>query len=121
MLRCASTTYGSHPSRRMDSAEVERELEELETGIERLRGLYEQYFMGIERLEPLIPRKDVDRRIWVLRREQIRNTGLRFKFQMLIQRYNTFQQYWGRISREIENGTYRRDVVRAAKRVGTQE
>lgn len=105
----------------MEFGEVERELEELETRIERLRALYEQYFMGIERLEPLIPRKDVDRRVWVLRREQIRNTGLRFKFQMLIQRYNTFQQYWGRISREIDNGTYRRDVIRAAKRVGTQE
>ncbi|WP_433933027.1 MXAN_5187 C-terminal domain-containing protein [Sorangium cellulosum] len=105
----------------MESSEVERELEELETRIERLRALYEQYFMGIERLEPLIPRKDVDRRIWVMRREQIRNTGLRFKFQMLLQRYNTFQQYWGRIAREIENGTYRRDVIRAAKRVGAKE
>ncbi|KYF71442.1 hypothetical protein BE15_28480, partial [Sorangium cellulosum] len=105
----------------MESSEVERELEELETRIERLRALYEQYFMGIERLEPLIPRKDVDRRIWVMRREQIRNTGLRFKFQMLFQRYNTFQQYWGRIAREIENGTYRRDVIRAAKRVGAKE
>ncbi|MCC6554393.1 MAG: hypothetical protein IT372_15555 [Polyangiaceae bacterium] len=105
----------------MDASEIERELDELETRIERLRALYEQYFMGIERMEPQIPRKDVDRRIWVLRREQIRNTGLRFKFQMLIQRYNTFQQYWGRISREIENGTYRRDVVRAANRIGAQE
>ncbi|WP_437508624.1 MXAN_5187 C-terminal domain-containing protein [Sorangium sp. So ce1099] len=105
----------------MESSEVERELEELETRIERLRALYEQYFMGIERLEPMIPRKDVERRIWVMRREQIRNTGLRFKFQMLLQRYNTFQQYWGRISREIENGTYRRDVLRAAKRVGAKE
>ncbi|XXY18636.1 MXAN_5187 C-terminal domain-containing protein [Sorangium sp. So ce216] len=105
----------------MESSEVERELEELETRIERLRALYEQYFMGIERLEPMIPRKDVERRIWVMRREQIRNTGLRFKFQMLFQRYNTFQQYWGRISREIENGTYRRDVLRAAKRVGAKE
>lgn len=105
----------------MDTSEVERELEELETRLERLRALYEQHFMGLEKLEPLIPRKDVDRRIWVLRREQIRNTGLRFKFQMLIQRYNTFQQYWGRILREIENGTYRRDVMRAAKRFGAQE
>jgi hypothetical protein len=105
----------------METAEVERELEELETRIERLRALYEQYFMGIEKLEPLVPRKDVERRIWVLRREQIRNTGLRFKFQMLVQRFNTFQQYWGRVTREIENGTYRRDVIRAARRFGAKE
>ena len=58
----------------MEIAEIERELEELESRIERLRALYEQYFMGIEKLEPQIPRKDVERRIWILRREQIRNT-----------------------------------------------
>jgi hypothetical protein len=105
----------------MQPSEVERELEELETRIERLRALYEQYFMGLEKLEPLIPKKDVERRIWVLRRVQVRNTGLRFKFQMLIQRFNTFQQYWLRVVREIDNGTYRRDVLRAAKRFGAKD
>lgn len=105
----------------MVPSEVERELEELETRIERLRALYEQYFMGLEKLEPLIPKKDVERRIWVLRRVQVRNTGLRFKFQMLIQRFNTFQQYWLRVVREIENGTYRRDVLRAARRFGAKD
>jgi hypothetical protein len=105
----------------METGEVERELEELETRIERLRALYEQYFMGLEKLEPLIPKKDVERRIWILRRVQVRNTGLRFKFQMLIQRFNTFQQYWLRVAREIENGTYRRDVLRAAKRFGAKD
>src|SRR5262249_39573508 len=105
----------------MEAAEIDRELEELETRMERLRALYEQYFMGIEKLEPQIPRKDVERRIQILRREQIRNTALRFRFQMLIQRYNTMQQYWMRITREIENGTYRRDVMRAAQRFGDRE
>ncbi len=105
----------------MESAEIERELEELESRVERLRALYEQYFMGIEKMEPQIPRKDVERRIWILRREQIRNTGLRFKFQMIVQRYNTFQQYWARVAREIENGTYRRDVMRAALRFGEKD
>jgi hypothetical protein len=46
---------------------------------------------------------------------------MRFRFQMLVQRFNTFQQYWGRTMREIENGTYRRDVVRAAQRIGEKE
>src|SRR5829696_9486077 len=102
----------------MESREAEEQLGELESRIERLRALYEQFFMGIEKMEPQIPRKEVERRIWLLRREQIRNTGLRFKFQMLVQRYNSFQQYWGRVTREIENGTYRRDVLRAANRFG---
>ena len=62
----------------MEAAEIEIQIDELEQRVDRLRALYEQYFMGIEKLEPTIQRKDVDRRVWVLRREQIRNTGLRF-------------------------------------------
>jgi hypothetical protein len=105
----------------MDGSEIERELEELEIRGERLRALYEQYFMGLEKIEPQVQRKDLERRVQILRKEQIRNTGLRFKFQMLVQRYNTMQQYWSRITREIENGTYRRDVVKAALKIGTKE
>ena len=55
--------------------------------------------MGIEKLEPTVPRKDVERRIQVLRKEQIRNTALRFRFQMILQRYNTYQTHWLRICR----------------------
>jgi hypothetical protein len=93
--------------------ELEIEIEELELRLDRLRALYEQYFIGIEKIEPLVPRKDVDRRIWTLRREKIRNTAKRFKLQTLIQRYNTYQQYWHRIIREIESGTYKRHVRKA--------
>jgi hypothetical protein len=102
----------------VDADEIGRLIGELETRVERLRSLYEQYFMGIERLEPLTLRKDIDRRLWALRREQIRNTGLRFKLETTIQRYNTYQQYWARIVREIEQGTYQRDLGRAAQRFG---
>jgi hypothetical protein len=99
----------------VENAELDVALEELENRLERLRALYEQYFMGIERIEPAIPRKDIDRRIYVLRREKIRNTAKRFKLQTIISRYNTFQQYWQRICREIESGTYKRHVIRAER------
>ncbi len=105
----------------MDNKQIEQELDDLEGRLERLRALYEQYFLGLEKLEPTVLRKDIDRKMWVMRREQIRNTGLRFKFQMLIQRYNTYQQYWTRIVREIENGTYRRDILKVAQRFGEKE
>jgi len=105
----------------MDTAEIERELDDLETRIDRLRALYEQYFLGIEKMEPAIPRRDAERKIQILRKEQVRNTAQRFKFQMLVQRYNTMQQHWARVTREIENGTYRRDVLRAAARFGEKE
>jgi hypothetical protein len=97
--------------------ELDIALEELELRVERLRALYEQYFLGFEKIEPNVARKDVERRIYVLRREKIRNTGKRFKLQTIIQRYNTFQMYWQRVCREIENGTYKRHVLRAERQL----
>ena len=97
----------------MDPQEIDSALDELETRLDRLRSLYEQYFLGIEKIEPAVARKDVDRRFWMLRRMQIRNTARRFRLQTIVQRYNTFQQYWTRICREIENGTYVRHLLKA--------
>jgi hypothetical protein len=100
----------------VEQQDIEKLVADLEIAVDRLRSLYEQYFMGIEKIEPAVARKDVDRRIYVLRKEQIRNTALRFRFQMILQRYNTYQSHWQRVCREIENGTYKRHLARAQKR-----
>jgi hypothetical protein len=103
----------------LENLELDTAIDELETRVERLRSLYEQYFMGIEKIAPAVAHKDVTRRIDILRHEQIRNTAKRFRLQMIIQRYNTFQQYWQRILREIENGTYKRHVLRAERSIAS--
>ena len=108
------------PSASPDGTDIVTELEELENRVERLRALYEQYFFGIEKVEPFVLRKDVDRRFWMMRRRQIRNTAMRFKLNTLSQRYSTYQQYWQRCTREIEAGTYRRHAIRAQKRFGSE-
>jgi hypothetical protein len=100
----------------LDLTPLEQQIGDLDVAIDRLRSLYDQYFMGIERIEPAVPRKDVERKIYSLRKEQIRNTALRFRFQMILQRYSTFQSHWQRICREIENGTYKRQLYRAERR-----
>jgi hypothetical protein len=102
----------------VEQIQIEELVAELETRVDRLRSLYEQYFMGIEKMEPHVPRKDVERRFQAMRREQIRNTALRFRFQMVLQKYNTYQSYWMRIMRQIEDGTYKRDVLRAKANLG---
>lgn len=45
----------------------------------------------------------------------MRNTGARFRFQTLVQRFTSYQTYWNRILRQMEEGTYRRDVARAQR------
>lgn len=101
----------------MQAEEIDAAIEALETRLERLRSLYDQYFLGIEKAEPSVVRKDVDRRFWDIRKIQIRNTARRFRLQTLVQRYNTLQQYWSRTLREIEAGRYRPHLQRAEKRL----
>jgi hypothetical protein len=101
----------------VEPTEFDLALGELEVRVERLRSLYEQYFLGIEKIEPGVARKDVDRRFWDIRKIKVRNTAKRFKLQMLIQRYNTLQQHWTKICRQIDNGTYVRHLARAKRKV----
>jgi hypothetical protein len=100
----------------VEQTEIEVLVGEAENRVERLRSLYDQYFMGIERIEPQIARKDVERRIQILRRTQIRNTALRFRFQNVLLRYNTFAAHWMRICRQIEEGTYKHHLRKAKDR-----
>ena len=100
----------------MDSSQFEATLASVEVRLRRLRMLYDQYFQGLERLEPQTERAEVDRTIDLLRRAQPRNTALRFRFNQLVQRYTTYNAYWQRTRRQIEEGTYRRDVLRARRR-----
>jgi hypothetical protein len=105
----------------MTPDEQERIVGELEIALDRLQALYNQYFMGIEKIEPTVQRKDVERKIHLLRKEQIRNTAIRFRMQTQIQKYNTQSTYWRRICRQIEEGTYKRDVMRAQRRTKVRD
>lgn len=102
----------------MTPKEQEIAIGELEERVDRLRNIYEQYFLGFEKLEPTVPRKDVDRRFALLRKEQIRNTAMRFRFQVVTQKYNTYAMHWTRICRQIEEGTYKRHIRKAKARFG---
>lgn len=99
----------------MSPDEFDQVLHDTEVKLARLRALYEQYFQGIEKLEPHVARKDMDRSVELLRKSLPRNTALRFRMQQLAARYGTYITYWQRISRQIEEGTYKRDILRAQR------
>ncbi|GAB4210662.1 MAG: hypothetical protein OHK0013_31510 [Sandaracinaceae bacterium] len=100
----------------MDIQEFEQRLHDAEVRLARLKALYEQWFQGIERVEPTVARKELDRALEALRREQPRNTALRFRFQQLTARYGTYGIYWSRVAKQIEDGTYRRELQRIRDR-----
>jgi hypothetical protein len=91
---------------------IENRLGEMERKIDRLRSLYESYFMGMERRPPDTPRREMNRMMLEMQQVPIGNASLRFRFQALSQKWVLHMTYWNRTMREIEAGTYRRDVTR---------
>jgi hypothetical protein len=103
--------------------DLDEVLSELAIKIERVKTLYEQYFMGIEKIPPETARKEVARALLTLQQQQIRNTGLRFRFNTMLQKWNIYMTYWNRTVREIEAGTYLPHIQkarRAAERAGKE-
>jgi hypothetical protein len=89
------------------------ELTELDESIQNLQVLYEKYFIGIDRKPPDQERKRVSEKARELRTTTIRNTALKFKINTLFAKLISFERMWDRTLREMEEGTYKRDVYKA--------
>jgi hypothetical protein len=97
------------------------ELTELDEGIQNLQVLYEKYFLGIDRKPPEQERKRISEKARAMRASTIRNTALKFKVNTLFAKLISFERMWDRTLREIEEGTYKRDVFKAKMRQGDRE
>jgi hypothetical protein len=89
------------------------DLDELDEAITGLHVLYEKYFLGIDRRPPEQERKRVSSKTRELRTQMIRNTALKFRINTLFAKLISFERMWDRTLREIEEGTYKRDVFKA--------
>jgi hypothetical protein len=89
------------------------ELTELDEAIVNLQVLYEKYFLGIDRRPPEQERKRISQKTREMRTTNIRNTALKFKINTLFAKLLSFERMWDRTLREMEEGTYRRDVFKA--------
>src|SRR5205823_14153636 len=81
-----------------------------------LQVLYEKYFLGIDRRPPDHERKRVSTKIREMKEQMIRNTALKFRINTLFAKLLSFERMWDRTLREIEDGTYKRDVFKAKLR-----
>lgn len=100
-------------TRFQDVEQIEQDVEQLVRDLERLRTVYEQYFSGVIKENPIKLREKVAALIRKNHGIPIQNARLKFRYQQSISRYNTFCTYWDRILRKIEEGTYERDLFKA--------
>ncbi|HEX5058950.1 MAG TPA: MXAN_5187 C-terminal domain-containing protein [Kofleriaceae bacterium] len=97
------------------SVDVEELLDTVDSTLDRLKTLYEQYFLGIQKQAPAFIHSDVERKLRDLTQINIRNTGLRYRLATLQQKFGSYNSYWRRTLRQIENGTYARNLAKIGR------
>ena len=70
---------------------------------------YEQYFIGLEKREPLQLLGEVDALVRRNSGVPITNTMHKHRFTMLVARLSTYREHWNRILKLMEEGRYSRD------------
>ena len=70
---------------------------------------YEQYFIGLEKREPLQLLGEVEKLVRSHIGVPINNTMYKHRFNMLVARFNTYREHWNRILKLMEEGRYSRD------------
>ena len=96
--------------------ELEQEITGVDKATDRLRVTFEQYFQGVERKPPNDQRDNIKRRVRTLHLAKVLNTELRFRINQIVAKFTTYETYWNRILKQMEDGTYHRDVFKAKYR-----
>ncbi|MFZ2948291.1 MAG: MXAN_5187 C-terminal domain-containing protein [Desulfuromonadaceae bacterium] len=81
----------------------------LEKRLSELITKYEQYFIGLEKREPLLLLGEVEKLVRSYSGVPINNTMHKHRFTMLVARLNTYREHWNRILKLMEEGRYSRD------------
>ncbi|MCB0359456.1 MAG: hypothetical protein KDD44_07460 [Bdellovibrionales bacterium] len=98
--------------------DTRKTLELLEIKIEELKIQYEQYFIDVIKFPPTSDVSNVERMIRKLYSAPFRNAQINFKLNTLVQRFKTYKNYWDRVQKQREDGTYRKDKFKANLRKG---
>ncbi|MEQ9496862.1 MAG: MXAN_5187 C-terminal domain-containing protein [Deltaproteobacteria bacterium] len=110
--------YGAEdePAKPSADAIISMEIDQLEKDLNELRSQYELYFMGVEKLEPTQQRGHLKSTLRRWQEMRPKNTALKFRIQQLKARMVSLENYWSRITRQREAGTYHRDKARVSRR-----
>ncbi len=98
-----------------------QDIDHLDEAVKQLRISYERYFTGQERIEPKKEREAVKKELRRLLADDNKNTARRYRLQSLQATIITYEQYWNRLCRQIEEGTFLRDKKRAERLLATRD
>lgn len=88
---------------------IAEDILKLDQQLTELISVYERYFIGLEKREPLPLRFEVEKTVRRYSGVPINNTMYKHRFTMLVARLNTYREHWNRILKLMEDGKYSRD------------
>ena len=84
------------------------ELTRFEAEAAKLKSVFDFYFLGIEKKPPLDEWERLKKEARALLTRKSNNTGYKFRRQSVSQKFGSQSQYYERILKQIEDGTYAR-------------
>lgn len=102
--------------REREDLDPQAECTALEAEFAEVKAAYDQYFLGLERTAPSQRHEALRKRVQRLRAVSTRHTATRFRVGQLVQKYNTYERLWQRTLKDIEAGTYTRELFKARLR-----
>lgn len=88
--------------------QIGRILSDIEQQLRRLEIRFEQYFGGVEKRAPMQDREDLARMLRQFANRHIIQTDLRFRYQNLASRFQSYCSHWDRILRLMDEGRFER-------------
>lgn len=89
-----------------------KELDLIARDMRELEILYERYFAGEEKREPLKKREGLYKKLRRFANRRIIQTDLRYRYESLSARFFTYATHWDRILRLMDEGRYVRHLKR---------
>jgi len=84
--------------------DLRQKLEQIEHAIRKLKIAYELYFCGTEKIPPIKQREELDRLVRKYSGMNFPNTGDRFYFNTVQNRYHSYAELWNKQMRMREEG-----------------
>lgn len=90
--------------------DVDFRLGQIEQQLEGLRNLYEQHFAGVLKRIPVREHDQFKAALKSILPHELKSTAMRFRHQGIQTRHLQMSNRWAKVLREIEEGTYKRDL-----------
>ncbi|MBN8553865.1 MAG: hypothetical protein J0L93_00290 [Deltaproteobacteria bacterium] len=98
------------------SIDIDAKLTEVDRGLQKVQSLYEQYFAGVQKREPSKEHQEFKTSLARITPVDLKTTAAKFRFQSIQSRYLQLSTLWTKIQRQIEEGTYKRDLFLLEKK-----